>query len=209
MKPLVVGVTAAALMLGGCALFPDRTLKYQEAETIKEMDVPSDMSFMGFDDKYAVRNEDERLKRTVKRKDRFQVPEPPRLVALEEVALEQSKGPEPTNMSALLGRDGNGYPILMMNTDFTWAWEYVERAINKSTFTLEDVNRSIGVFYVKLPKRYEIKDKRIQFKLSHTVNGIQVAALNRRGTTLLEKDISQQPLEALREQLRSEERRVG
>jgi len=201
MKPLVVGVTAAALMLGGCALFPDRTLKYQEAETIKEMDVPSDMSFMGFDDKYAVRNEDERLKRTVKRKDRFQVPEPPRLVALEEVALEQSKGPEPTNMSALLGRDGNGYPILMMNTDFTWAWEYVERAINKSTFTLEDVNRSIGVFYVKLPKRYEIKDKRIQFKLSHTVNGIQVAALNRRGTTLLEKDISQQLLEALREQL--------
>ncbi len=201
MKPLVVGVTAAALMLGGCALFPDRTLKYQEAETIKEMDVPSDMSFIGFDDKYAVRNEDERLKRTVKRKDRFQVPEPPRLVALEEVALEQSKGPEPTNMSALLGRDGNGYPILMMNTDFTWAWEYVERAINKSTFTLEDVNRSIGVFYVKLPKRYEIKDKRIQFKLSHTVNGIQVAALNRRGTTLLEKDISQQLLEALREQL--------
>lgn len=201
MKPLVVGVTAAALMLGGCALFPDRTLKYQEAETIKEMDVPSDMSFMGFDDKYAVRNEDERLKRTVKRKDRFQVPEPPRLVALEEVALEQSKGPEPTNMSALLGRDGNGYPILMMNTDFTWAWEYVERAIDKSTFTLEDVNRSIGVFYVKLPKRYEIKDKRIQFKLSHTVNGIQVAALNRRGTTLLEKDISQQLLEALREQL--------
>jgi len=201
MKPLVVGVTAAALMLGGCALFPDRTLKYQEAETIKEMDVPSDMSFIGFDDKHAVRNEDERLKRTVKRKDRFQVPEPPRLVALEEVALEQSKGPEPTNMSALLGRDGNGYPILMMNTDFTWAWEYVERAINKSTFTLEDVNRSIGVFYVKLPKRYEIKDKRIQFKLSHTVNGIQVAALNRRGTTLLEKDISQQLLEALREQL--------
>lgn len=201
MKPLVVGVTAAALMLGGCALFPDRTLKYQEAETIKEMDVPSDMSFIGFDDKHAVRNEDERLKRTVKRKDRFQVPEPPRLVALEEVALEQSKGPEPTNMSALLGRDGNGYPILMMNTDFTWAWEYVERAIDKSTFTLEDVNRSIGVFYVKLPKRYEIKDKRIQFKLSHTVNGIQVAALNRRGTTLLEKDISQQLLEALREQL--------
>lgn len=75
MKPLVVGVTAAALMLGGCALFPDRTLKYQEAETIKEMDVPSDMSFIGFDDKYAVRNEDERLKRTVKRKDRFQVPD--------------------------------------------------------------------------------------------------------------------------------------
>lgn len=201
MKPLVVGATAAALMLGGCALFPDRTLKYQEAETIEPMQVPADMSFMGFDDKHAVRDEDERLKRTVKRKDRFEVPEPPRLITLEDVELEQGKSPEPTNMSALLGRDGNGYPILMMNTDFTWAWEYVERAIDKSAFTLEDVNRSIGVFYVKLPKRYEIKDKRIQFKLSHTVNGIQVAALNRRGTTLLEKEISQQLLEALREQL--------
>src|SRR5699024_6441708 len=164
MKPLVVGVTAAAFMLGGCALFPDRTLSYQEAETIEPMEVPADMSFMGFDDKHTVRNEDERLKRTVKRRDRFEVPEPPRLITLEEVALEQGSTPEPTNMSALLGRDGNGYPILMMNTDFTWAWEYVERAIDKSAFALEDVDRSVGVFYVKLPKRYEIKDKRIQFK---------------------------------------------
>lgn len=201
MKPLVVSATAAALLLSGCALFPDRTLKYQEAETIDAMEIPENMTFMGFDDKHAVRNEDERLKRTVKRKDRFQVPEPPRVIALEEVEIEQGKTPEPTNMSALLGRDGNGYPILMMNTNFTWAWEYVERAIDKSAFSLEDVNRSIGVFYVKLPKRYDIKDKRIQFKLSNTVNGIQVAALNRRGTTLLEKEISQQLLEALREQL--------
>lgn len=201
MKPIIATATAAALLLGGCALFPDRTLKYQEAETIEQMQVPEGMSFVGFDDKYVVRNDEDRLKRTVKRKDRFEVPEPPRLVEVEQVDLEQEAGPEPTNFSALMGRDGNGYPILMLNTDFAWAWEYVERAIQKSDFKLEDVDRSIGAFYVSVPKSYEIKEKRIQFKLSHTVNGIQVAALEPRGTTMLEKEVGQQLLQALRAEL--------
>lgn len=201
MKSLVLTAVATAFLLSGCALFPDRTLVYQEAETLEEMIIPEGMSFVGFDDKFVVRDEDQRLKRTVKRKDRFEIPEPPHQFLPEFVDSDAQVSPEPTHMSALLGRDGNGYPILMLNTDFTWAWEYVGRAVDKSAFTLEDVDRSIGVFYVKLPNRYEIKDKRIQFKLSNTVNGIQVAALNRRGTTLLEKEISQQLLEALREQL--------
>lgn len=201
MKSLIITATATVFLLSGCALFPDRTLVYQEAETIEEMTIPEGMSFVGFDDKFVVRNEDERLKRTVKRKDRFVIPEPPYQQLPEFASEEEQSTPEPTNMSVLLGRDGNGYPILMLNTNFTWAWEYVGRAIDKSAFTLEDVDRSIGVFYVKLPNRYEIKDKRIQFKLSNTVNGIQVAALNRRGTTLLEKEVSHQLLEALREQL--------
>lgn len=197
---VLLGVTVVGLFVAGCGVFPDRTLEYREAETIKEMEVPAGMHFSGKRDAYVVRNEESRLHEKVARKDRFEVPEPPQLVATPTDGEAPAKA-EPTNVSAVLGRDGNGYPILMLNTDFTWAWEYVNRGLAKTEFTVEDVNRSVGVIYVVLPKRFAVANQRAQLKLSNTVNGVQVAALNQKGTALLDKETSQQLLEALRRQL--------
>src|SRR5699024_8043551 len=105
------------------------------------------------------------------------------------------------SVSSVLSRYGSGYPILMLDTDFTWAWEYVTRALAKTEFTREDVNRSVGVIYVALPKSMGVKDGRAQLKLSNTVNGVQVAVLNHKGTSLLAKASSQELLETLRQAL--------
>lgn len=196
---VLIGLAAAGLLVG-CSVFPDKTLNYREAKTIKEMEVPAGMHFAGKRDVYVVQNEDDRLQEKVARKDRFSVPEPPQLIAVNDDG-EVAASAEPSSVAAVLSRDGNGYPILMLDTDFTWAWEYVTRALKQTDFNVEDVNRSVGIIYVALPKRMGVKDNRAQLKLSNTVNGVQVAVLNQKGSALLAQDSSQELLEALRREL--------
>ena len=87
----------------------------------------------------------------------------------------------------MLGRDGNGYPIIMMSTRYAWAWEYVGDALKQTDLKVSDRDREVGIFYLKVPNRYELGAREAQLKLSHTTNGIQVAVLNEKGTALVEK----------------------
>src|SRR5699024_1226939 len=152
MRSLVV-ISAAAVFISGCAVFPDKTLEYQKAKTIDKMEVPEGMTFSVEDERYPIVKEDERLQHKPKRKDRFKAPEPPQLITLDEDGeQEEPATEEPTNLKPMLGRDGNGYPILMLNTSFSWAWEYVTRAVENMELSVLDVNRSAGVVYVSLPK---------------------------------------------------------
>ena len=74
----------------------------------------------------------------------------------------------------------------MIYTAFPWAWEYVGQSLAETDLRIEDRSRDAGIFFVRVPKQYGLDEKEAQIKLSHTVNGVQVAVLNSRGTALVE-----------------------
>ena len=188
-------VWLSVLFLGGCGLIPDRTLVYQQAEPAESMEVPEGMEFTGAEELYPLPGEGERITYTG---ERFRPPEPPKL----EVALRDREAPSPRPVrrdagQALLTRDGNNHPIIMLPTDFPLAWEQVDAALAASELRVRDRNREAGIFYLRVSRDYGLARNEVQLKLSHTVNGIQVAVLTRDGASLVERNISAELLETL------------
>ncbi|HCE39441.1 MAG TPA: hypothetical protein DEV80_05235 [Alcanivorax sp.] len=101
----------------------------------------------------------------------------------------------------VLGKDGSGYPIIMMPTSFAWAWERVTEALTQTDLRVTDRNRDQGVFFLTAPERYQLQPPQAQLKLSHTTNGIQVAVLNGEGTALAAKDSGLAILESIHNEL--------
>ena len=64
--------------------------------------------------------------------------------------------PKGESIRALLARDGNGYPIIMMTTRYAWAWEYVNDALKETDLRVSDRDREVGIFYLRVPDRYEL-----------------------------------------------------
>ncbi|MFN3713260.1 MAG: hypothetical protein ACK4SX_06355 [Alcanivoracaceae bacterium] len=175
-------------LMVGCSWLPDRTLDYRKTEPVARMTVPEGMVLMGEEDLFVVPNPEQRLHHEPKA--RFQLPQPPRIEVVSTV-VEPAPGttaPGVQNTRIVLTRDGNNYPIIMIYTAFPWAWEYVGQSLARTDLRIDDRSREAGVFFVRVPKRYGLGDNEAQIKLSHTVNGIQVAVLNRRGTALVEPD---------------------
>jgi len=195
---LALVVTAAS----GCSWLPDSSLNYRDAQVLEPMQVPEDGVFIGEQPLYSVSRQDERLVGRGEDEKRFQVPRPPQLVVLGDDE-DESQQPAPNDASAraILARDGNGYPIIMMSTRFAWAWEYVGDALGNTDLKISDRDREVGIYYLKVPERYTLGAKTAQLKLSHTTNGIQVAVLNEEGTALVEKTPGQAILERIFEEL--------
>lgn len=200
---------AAAMLLcsliGSCGWLPNHYLDYRNAKAVKPLSMPPDMPFIGEQPLYPVPDvpapeygDD--------RKD--EPPEPPQLAVLgrdleeEEPPLpDGAQAPDPTQTRVLMARDGNGYPIIMMHSPFTWAWEYVSQALARTDLKIDDRDRESGIFYVKTPRKYDVDGNEAQIKLSHTVNGIQIAVLNRKGSALLDKEPGQQIIQKLYDKL--------
>ncbi|MBD9397207.1 outer membrane protein assembly factor BamC [Pseudomonas sp. PDM11] len=49
-----------------------------------------------------------------------------------------------------LSQDGNGNPILNLSTDFDRAWSGVGRSLRMADLRVDDINRTLGVYYVNL-----------------------------------------------------------
>ena len=75
----------------------------------------------------------------------------------------------------LLTRDGNDFPVLVMQQDFNRAWIAIAEALEKSGLTIEDRNRSLGIFYLNYGKDDAGDPVQYQLKLNRAENGIQVA----------------------------------
>jgi outer membrane protein assembly factor BamC len=52
-----------------------------------------------------------------------------------------------------LAEDGNGNPILSLGADFDRAWSGVGRSLELADVRIDDINRSLGVYYVNLAER--------------------------------------------------------
>lgn len=173
------------LLLNGCSFLPDHTLDYRKAEVLPRMQVPEDMTVDSSEDLFRVPDAERRA--SYQAKDKFEVPTPPVAeVAVEPVPAPDEPAPDVRNTRIVLTRDGNNYPIIMIYTAFPWAWEYVGQSLAETDLRIEDRSRDAGIFFIRVPKRYGLDEKEAQIKLSHTVNGVQVAVLNSRGTALVD-----------------------
>ena len=203
---LRVTAIAAALAMAvtsGCGFLPNHHLDYRKAESIAPMNVPDGMVFLGEQALYPVPEGKPKPEYESAKKD--SIPEPPQLVRQDmadndDVPL-PAEGVDVTNTRVVMARDGNGYPIIMMHTPFSWAWEYVSQALSATDLKIDDRDRDSGTFYIKAPKKYEIDGREVQIKLSHTANGIQIAVLNRKGTSLLDKASGQKVIQRLYDEL--------
>lgn len=188
------------LLLNGCSLLPDHTLDYRKAKVLPRMTVPEDMTVDSSEDLFGVPELDRRV--PYREKDRFEVPLPPEsVVSVEPAPAPDEPVPDVRNTRIVLTRDGNDYPIIMIYTAFPWAWEYVGQSLAETDLRIEDRSRDAGIYFVRVPKQYGLDEKEAQIKLSHTVNGVQVAVLNSRGSALVEAGPGQAILQRLYDSL--------
>ena len=76
-------------------------------------------------------------------------------------------------------RDGNGYPILVINLDFNRAWLSVGQALERSRIGVTDLDRTLGIYYLAETAVVKIDDdeeeKELQLRLISSESGIQVS----------------------------------
>ncbi|MCP5013955.1 MAG: outer membrane protein assembly factor BamC [Ketobacter sp.] len=101
-------------------------------------------------------------------------------------------------------RDGNGYPILVINLDFNHAWLSVGQALAKAKVGVTDLDRTLGIYYLS-EKATVVEDdaeveKELQLRLISSESGIQVA-VQVDDDTLAPEQQSARILNRLRERL--------
>ena len=62
-----------------------------------------------------------------------------------------------------LSEDGNGNPVLNLGADFDRAWSGVGRALELADIRVDDLNRSLGVYYINLAERAQKRDEKPGF----------------------------------------------
>ncbi|QJI27785.1 outer membrane protein assembly factor BamC [Pseudomonas sp. ADAK18] len=58
-----------------------------------------------------------------------------------------------------LSEDGSGNVVLNLGEDLDRAWSSVGRALEKGQWRVEDINRSLGLYYINLAEKAEKKDE--------------------------------------------------
>ncbi|MCQ4346851.1 outer membrane protein assembly factor BamC [Pseudomonas stutzeri] len=58
-----------------------------------------------------------------------------------------------------LTRDGSGNPLLILASDFDRAWSAVGRALEDADVRVDDLNRSLGIYYINLAEGAEKPDE--------------------------------------------------
>lgn len=137
--------------------------------------------------------------------------------------------------SVVLDKDGNGNPMLTIDSDFDRAWVSVGRALDKADVRVDDINRSLGVYYVnvaegakkldedkkpgffsrlfgaseeKAKAEEEAKAQRYQVRLTSVNNTVQVT-LDKDINTSAPTDVAQNVLEKIQESMRDALRGPG
>ncbi|MNN09566.1 Outer membrane protein assembly factor BamC [compost metagenome] len=62
-----------------------------------------------------------------------------------------------------LSEDGSGNPVLNVGSDLDRAWSSVGRALEQGEWRVEDINRSLGLYYINLAEKAEKKDDKPGF----------------------------------------------
>ncbi len=58
-----------------------------------------------------------------------------------------------------LSQDGSGNPVLNVGEDLDRAWSSVGRALEQGQWRVEDINRSLGLYYINLAEKAERKNE--------------------------------------------------
>ncbi|MBM7059730.1 outer membrane protein assembly factor BamC [Pseudomonas sp. UL073] len=62
-----------------------------------------------------------------------------------------------------LSEDGSGNPVLTLGTDFDRAWSSVGRSLDSGNVRVDDLNRSLGLYYVNLAEDAKKEDEKPGF----------------------------------------------
>lgn len=62
-----------------------------------------------------------------------------------------------------LNEDGSGNPVLSLTEDLDRAWSSVGRALEQGEWRVEDINRTLGLYYINLAEKAEKKDEKPGF----------------------------------------------
>ena len=71
--------------------------------------------------------------------------------------------------------DGNDYPVLVINQDFNRAWQDVGIALNKARIGVEDLDRSLGIYYLQKKDPSDDAEQALQLRVARSESGIQVS----------------------------------
>jgi outer membrane protein assembly factor BamC len=122
-----------------------------------------------------------------------------------------------------LTEDGSGNPTLQLDSDFDRAWSSIGRALQAADVRVEDLDRSLGVYYVNLsegaddpddkpgffsrlfggaPDKDEIEARaeRYQVRLTRAGNGVQVT-LDKSIDTVAPADVARRVLSLIKDNL--------
>ncbi len=121
-----------------------------------------------------------------------------------------------------LGSDGSGNPQLTLATDFDRAWSAVGRALQDADIRVDDLNRSLGIYYINLAEgarqaddkpgffarllgsrdrdAVEARAERYQLRLTPVGSSVQVS-LEKDSETVAPSDIARRILGLLQERL--------
>lgn len=123
-----------------------------------------------------------------------------------------------------LSQDGAGNPVLSLSTDFDRAWSSVGRALELGDVRVDDINRSLGVYYVNLaegakkpeeekgfisglfgsePTQEEIdaRAERYQVRLTSSAGGDVQVTVEKDINTVAPEDVSRRVLTLIQENL--------
>ncbi len=101
----------------------------------------------------------------------------------------------------ILTQDGNGLPILMLEQSFIQAWESVGYALKNLNIQVEDLNRSLAIYYIQwLNDDKNAQMQPYQVLLSKSENGIHIS-LQVDDSTVAPKQVSERLLSRLKSTL--------
>lgn len=98
---------------------------------------------------------------------------------------------------AELIRDGNDYPVLVIEQSFVQAWETVGESLKNIKVRIEDLNRTTGVYYLRLKSNtIQLPEAPLVLRVSRNQKGTQLT-LEQDDETLPPKAAAEQLLQAL------------
>ena len=123
-----------------------------------------------------------------------------------------------------LTQDGNGNQVLNLSTDFDRAWSSVGRALELANLRVDDVNRSLGIYYVNLaegarqeeeqrgffsrmfgsePSKEEVdaRAERYQVRLTSSANGDVQVSVEKDLNTVAPEEVTRRVLALIQENL--------
>lgn len=198
---LPLGLALAAC--GANGPFRDRGYDYLKADPGKPLVYPEGMAPLASREAWPVPDPDKRRVLAPGEKPGVEIPPPPRIVTDDMAAPAPTTGsgqPVPASR-VLLTADGNGYPVLMLDLDFNWAWQEMGDALKDMPgVTVEDLDREQAIYFLVIEGKRGPAGEPFQLKLNFTANGIQVA-LQVDEDTLAERELSAPLMEKIRDGL--------
>ncbi len=184
LRSLVILWCAMALAAcGSSGPFRDRGFDYLRAEPVPPLVYPEGVRPIPAQELYPVADIENRRRAVVGEKQKIEIPEPPQLVKPDEPSTGQPDVPATdvgkkaiSEAQIVLTRDGNAFPVLMLDLDFDWAWQAVGDALKTvADVKVEDLDRERAIYYVSINGKRSSAGEPWQLKLNHTSNGIQLA----------------------------------